>query len=219
MNREQIAALIDHTLLKPESTRAEVEAHCRQALTHPFATVCVQPLWTSLCASVLRGTRVKPATVVDFPFGLSSTKIKIAQTVQACEDGAKELDMVLHVGALKSGDDRTAEEGIRAVVGAAGSVPVKVIIETCYLTREEKVRACRMVESCGARFVKTSTSFGPAGATVEDVALMRQTVGDRLGVKASGGIRDLQTFLRMVEAGASRIGTSSALKILEASNQ
>jgi deoxyribose-phosphate aldolase len=212
--KARIAPLIDHTQLKPEATEADIRRLCEEAVQYGFATVFVHPCWVKDCARWLRGSRVKVGTVVGFPFGANHTRIKAAEAAQDVRDGADELDMVINVGWLKSGKMNQVKEDIRRVVQAAHGKPVKVIIETCLLTDEEKVRACLAAKTAGAAFVKTSTGFNKAGATVSDVALLRRVVGPEMGVKASGGIRDLTTALQLVEAGATRIGTSAGVKIM-----
>jgi len=212
-----IAALIDHTSLKPEVTRADIERLCKEALQLKFASACVNPVFLPFVAALLHGSTIKACAVVGFPLGANLTAIKVAEAQAAIHDGASEIDMVIHIGALKIGLDDSVSSDIRAVCDAAHDADAicKVIIETCLLTQEEKHRACRLAVAAGADFVKTSTGFGSAGATVADVALMRQIVGPDLGVKASGGIRTLDDLLKMVDAGASRIGSSNGVKIVE----
>jgi len=211
-----VARLIDHTLLKPEATPAQVRALCREARDHAFAAVCVNPLWVRVCAEELGGTAIAVASVAGFPLGASVPEVKAAEAARAVEDGAREVDMVLSVGALKGGDHRFVERDVAAVVEACrpGGALVKVILEAALLTDEEKTRACAIAKLAGAAFVKTSTGFGPGGATTDDVALMRRVVGPGVGVKAAGGIRDWAAARAMVAAGASRIGTSAGPKIL-----
>lgn len=212
-----VASLIDHTLLKPDATRAQVEQLCREAAQFQFATVCVNPTWVALCASLLRQTRVGVCTVVGFPLGATTSDTKQFETRRAIFDGAREIDMVINVGALKSGDVRLVEKDIEAVTCIcrdAGAVS-KVIIETALLSDEEKVTACTLAKAAGADFVKTSTGFSTGGATAGDVALMRRVVGAEMGVKASGGVRDLAGLQAMVAAGASRVGASASVKILQ----
>lgn len=213
---KSINLIIDHTLLKPDATLAQVEQLCREAKTHHFATVCVNPIYVKNASDLLRGSTVLPITVVGFPLGASTTVQKVYETQSAIEDGAREIDMVIAIGKLKSRDDFYVESDIRAVVEAAGEIPVKVIIESALLSDDEIVRACLCARRAGAAFVKTSTGFGPGGAKREHVALMRQTVGPDIGVKASGGIKTLEDALAMIEAGATRIGTSSSVVISEA---
>jgi deoxyribose-phosphate aldolase len=211
----ELAPLIDHTLLKPEASRADIEKLCNEARQFKFASVCVNPCNVRLVAGLLEGTFVKVCSVVGFPLGASKKEVKAYETRRALLDGAKEIDMVMNVGAMKSGDLRLVEEDMREVKETCGSrVITKVILETALLTDEEKVQACRIAKKVGMDFVKTSTGFGPGGATVEDVRLMRSIVGERMGVKASGGIRDTETAVRMVEAGATRIGASASVKIV-----
>lgn len=211
-----VAQLIDHTLLKPDATGQEIERLCREAAEHRFATVCVNPVWVSTCASLLRGTPVLVCSVVGFPLGATTTDVKGFETRRVIFDGAREVDMVINIGALKSGDLRTVERDIDAVAQPCRDCGVvsKVIIEAAYLSDEEKVTACTLAKAAGADFVKTSTGFGPGGATVADVALMRRVVGADMGVKAAGGVRDLDSLKAMVAAGASRVGASAGVKIL-----
>ena len=205
--------LFDHTILKADATREMVERVCREAREHHFMSVCVNSYYTGFVADELQGSDVRVCTVVGFPLGQMSTKAKAAETRIAVEDGADEIDMVINVGALKGGDDAVVFEDIRAVRKACEGKVLKVIIETCLLNEEEKVRACRRAMEAKADFVKTSTGFSTGGATKEDVALMRKTVGDTMGVKASGGIRDKEKAVEMLEAGADRLGTSATIAI------
>lgn len=210
-----LARMIDHTLLKPDATRDEIEKLCQEALTYQFASVCVNPHWVPLAAQLLKGSPVKVCTVIGFPLGATSTAAKAFEAADAIAHGAQEVDMVLNIGALKSGDLDTVQQDIAAVVEAArGKALVKVILETGLLTRDEKITACRLAKAAGADFVKTSTGFGHGGATVEDVALMRETVGPEMGVKASGGVRDAATARAMIQAGANRIGASAGVSIV-----
>jgi deoxyribose-phosphate aldolase len=210
-----LAPLIDHTVLKPDATESEVRAIGREALESGFASVCVNPCWVPVCRELAGKSRVRVCSVVGFPFGASHSAIKAREAAQAVSDGAREIDMVMNVGALKSGHSGDVCADIEAVASAVGKgVILKVIIETCLLTDEEKVLACELAVKAGAHFVKTSTGFAASGATEHDVALMRRTVGLKIGVKASGGIRDFETALTMVRAGATRIGTSSGLKLV-----
>ncbi len=214
-----VAGLIDHTLLKPDATRAELDQLCREAAEFGFATVCVNPTWVALCASRLASTRVGVCTVVGFPLGATVADVKQFETRRAIADGAREIDMVINIGALKSGDLATVERdiaGVTDVCRACGAVS-KVIIEAAFLTDDEKVAACTLAKAAGADFVKTSTGFGPGGATIADVALMRRVVGDDMGVKAAGGVRDLAGLKAMVEAGATRVGASAGVKIVQQS--
>ncbi|MCZ0755556.1 deoxyribose-phosphate aldolase [Anoxybacillus sp. J5B_2022] len=211
-----IAKMIDHTLLKANTTKAQIVQLCKEAKEYGFASVCVNPTWVATAAELLKGTDVKVCTVIGFPLGANTPETKAFETKDAIEKGATEVDMVINIGALKDGDDELVERDIRAVVEAAkGKALVKVIIETCLLSEEEKVRACRLAVQAGADYVKTSTGFSTGGATVEDITLMRKTVGPNIGVKASGGVRDLQGAEAMIEAGATRIGTSSGVAIVQ----
>ena len=213
-----IAALIDHTILKPEATRADVVKVCREARQYSFASVCVNPYWVPLVRGELAGSPVKVCTVVGFPLGATTTEAKAAETAIAVRDGAQEIDMVINVGALRSGDHDAVKADIAAVVKAAhaGGAIVKVILENALLDDAQKSTGCLLAKAAGADFVKTSTGFGPSGATAHDVELMRHAVGPRMGVKASGGIRTLDDLKAMTAAGASRIGASASVKIVEA---
>jgi deoxyribose-phosphate aldolase len=211
------ASLVDHTLLKPEASEADITRLCEEAAEYKFASVCVNPVWVKTSACVLRGSGVPVCTVVGFPLGATLPDVKAYETRRAIFDGAREIDMVINIGALKSGDDCAVEYDIRAVVEAAheSGVLVKTIIEAALLTDDEKVRACLAAKSAGADFVKTSTGFAKSGATVADVALMRRTVGPDLGVKAAGGVRGISDARAMIEAGATRIGASVGVKIAQ----
>jgi len=211
------ASLIDHTLLKPEATDEDIKHLCAEAARYRFASVCVNPTWVRTAACALHGTGIPVCTVIGFPLGATITDVKAYEARRAIMDGAREVDMVINVGALKSGDDCLVENDIRAVVEAAHeyNVTTKVIIETALLTDDEKVRACEAAKRAGADFVKTSTGFSKGGATVSDVLLMRRTVGQDLGVKASGGVKNLEDARKMVEAGATRIGASVGVKIAQ----
>ncbi len=209
------ARLIDHTILKAEATPAAVERLCDEAVRYGFGAVCVNSAYVPLAAARLRGTGIKVCSVVGFPLGAMAPEVKAFEARWAVEHGAAEVDMVLAVGRLKAGDDAVVAADIRGVVAAAAGAAIKVIIEACYLTDEEKERACRLAAEAGADFVKTSTGFGPSGATAADVALMRRTVGEKLGVKAAGGIRDLATALAMLAAGADRLGMSAGVAVIE----
>lgn len=210
-----LAGYIDHTLLKPEASQADVKKICDEAKEHHFASVCVNPSYIGFVAKELEGSGVTPCCVVGFPFGTHTPGAKAAETLEAVENGAREVDMVLNVGAVKSGDWALVEEDIGAVVRAAGDkAGVKVILETCLLTDEEKVKACQISKKAGAAFVKTSTGYSSGGATAHDVALMRQTVGPDVGVKASGGVRTYEDAVAMIEAGANRLGASAGVKII-----
>ena len=212
-----IASYIDHTLLKQDATGAQIDQLCAEAAQYHFASVCVNPYYVPRCVKNLKGTDVKVCTVVGFPLGATTTETKVFETLQAVASGATEIDMVINVCALKSGHIKGVEQDIQALVAAVeGKAILKVIIETCLLTDEEKVLACQIAKRCGAEFVKTSTGFSTGGATVEDIALMRKTVGPDMGVKASGGIRDYAKAKAMVEAGATRIGASAGIAIVEA---
>jgi deoxyribose-phosphate aldolase len=215
-----LAKTIDHTLLKAIATAGQVHELCAEARKFGFASVCVNPCWVSLCAKELAGSDIAVCTVIGFPLGANASETKAAEARLAVSQGAREVDMVINLGAAKSGDWKAVEEDIRGVVavsrdaGGAADVAVKVIIETCYLSDAEKVKACEAAARAGARFVKTSTGFGTGGASVEDVRLMRKTVGDRLKVKASGGIRSYHDAILMLDAGADRIGASSSVAIV-----
>jgi deoxyribose-phosphate aldolase len=211
------SSLIDHTLLKPEASEADIKKLCSEAAQYGFASVCVNPAWVKKAAEFLRGTSVPVCTVIGFPLGATLPDVKAFEARRAIFNGAREVDMVINIGALKSGDDCTVEDDIRAVADAAheNGVLCKVIIETALLTDEEKVRACLASKNAGADFVKTSTGFAKGGATVEDVALMRRVVGSDLGVKASGGVKGIEDAKAMVEAGATRIGASVGVKIAQ----
>lgn len=213
-----IAALIDHTILKPEATRDDVVKICREARQYGFASVCVNPYWVPLVRAELAGSAVKVCTVVGFPLGATSTEAKVAETAAAVRVGAQEIDMVINVGALRSGDLDAVRQDIRRVVETAheaGAI-VKTILETALLDDAQKTAACKLAQQAGADFVKTSTGFGTAGATAHDVALMRGVVGPGMGVKAAGGIRTLSDLRAMTAAGATRIGASASIKIVEA---
>ena len=210
-----LAKYIDHTLLKADATPEQIAKVCDEALEYRFASVCVNSCHVPLVARKLKGSDVKTCCVVGFPLGAMITPAKACEAAVAVEAGAEEVDMVINIGALKSGDREAVLEDIRAVVRAAGDALVKVIIETCLLTDEEKVLACELSKQAGAAFVKTSTGFSTGGATAADVALMRRTVGADMGVKASGGVRDLDGALAMIQAGASRIGASAGIRIIK----
>jgi deoxyribose-phosphate aldolase len=214
-----VASMIDHTLLKPDATRASIEELCREAAQFKFATVCVNPTWVALASRLLSGTGVKVCSVVGFPLGATTPDVKGYETRRAIFDGAREIDMVINVGALKSGDLRVVECDIEAVTGPcrdAGALS-KVIIEAALLTDDEKITACTLAKAAAADYVKTSTGFGPGGATAADVALMRRVVGAEMGVKAAGGVRDLEGLKAMVAAGATRVGASAGVKIVQES--
>jgi deoxyribose-phosphate aldolase len=223
MHVDELAKTIDHTLLRADAPRREVEALCREADHYHFATVCILPCWVSLAAELLRASDVRVCTVISFPHGADTARIKIAAAEEAVAQGADELDVVINLPALLSGDVLAVRDELRAVVNAVrlrsvnsgkGAVIVKVIIETCYLNNKMKRLACRVAEMAGADFVKTSTGTGPKGATAHDVELLRDALGEHVGVKASGGIRSLADVERMLNAGASRIGTSAGVAIM-----
>lgn len=214
-----VSSMIDHTLLKPDACRAEIEKLCREAAEFHFATVCVNPAWVATAAALLRGSGVGVCSVVGFPLGATTADVKNYETRRAIFDGATEIDMVINIGALKSGDLRTVERDIESVVDPCKqcSVISKVIIEAALLTDEEKITACTLSKAAGADFVKTSTGFASGGATAADVALMRRVVGADMGVKAAGGVRDLEGLKAMVAAGATRVGASAGVKIVQES--
>jgi deoxyribose-phosphate aldolase len=214
LSAAQLATFIDHTILKADATGKDIEKLCAEAREHKFYSVCVNGSRVAQARHLLEGTGIRVASVVGFPLGAMSADAKRFETEAAIDDGAQEIDVVLNVGRLKDGDDKYVLHELRDVVEAADERPVKVILETCLLTNEQKVRACKLVIESGARFVKTSTGFGTGGATVADVKLLRETVGPKFGVKASGGIRDTQTALAMIQAGATRLGTSASVTII-----
>ena len=211
-----LASYIDQTLLKPDAALKDIEKLCAEARGHNFHAVCVNGSWVAQARHFLDGCDVKVATVVGFPLGATDSDTKRYETEAAIDNGAQEFDVVINLGRLKDGDDEYVLRELRDVVEAADERPVKVIIETCLLTSAEKIRACRIVLDAGAQFVKTSTGFGTGGATVADVKLLREIVGEKFGVKAAGGIRDTQTALAMIEAGADRLGTSAGVAIVQA---
>ena len=217
MDSKTIAALIDHTLLKPEATVSDIRRICAEARQYGFASVCVNPYWVPLVAKELKGSGVKTCSVVGFPLGANLTATKIAETTAAVESGAQEIDMVINIGELLGGNYDAVRDDISAVVNQAslGGAIVKVIIETCLLPDEKKTTACLLAKESRASFVKTSTGFSTFGARVEDVAMMRRVVGPAMGVKASGGIRTLDDLQKMVAAGATRVGASASVKIVE----
>lgn len=206
---------IDHTLLKPDASQEQIETLIEEAKKYDFASVCVNPTWVNFAAQALKATDVKVCTVIGFPLGANTPELKAFETSDAIQNGANEIDMVINIGALKSRNFDLVERDIRAVVEAAKGTLVKVIIETCLLTDDEKVKACQIAQKAGSDFVKTSTGFSTGGATVEDVALMRKTVGPDMGVKASGGARSYEDALAFIKAGATRIGASSGVAIME----
>ena len=207
--------LIDHTVLKPETQEAAVVKLCKEALEHNFASVCVNPTFVELCSKMLKGSEVKVCTVIGFPLGANTKEVKGFEASDAVSKGAEEIDMVINIGALKDKKDDYVYEEIKYIKECCHGKLLKVIIETCLLTEEEKVRACELSKKAGADFVKTSTGFSTGGATKEDIALMRKTVGAELGVKASGGVRTYEDMITMIEAGATRIGTSNGVKLMK----
>ncbi|UJF35061.1 deoxyribose-phosphate aldolase [Paenibacillus hexagrammi] len=215
LNAKQIASYIDHTLLKPDASSEAIDKLCAEAAQYGFFSVCVNSQWVARCHKALEGTGVKVAAVVGFPLGASLSEVKAFEAAKAVENGASEIDTVLPIGLLLEGQYDAVREDIKKVVDAVkGKAIVKVIMETGFLNDEQKKMACKLSEEAGAHFVKTSTGFGPGGATAEDVRLMRQNVSASIGVKASGGVRDLQTAVAMIEAGATRLGTSSGVAIM-----
>ena len=215
MTRRQLASMIDHSLLRPNATREQLRKLCEEAMAYGFKAVCVNPIHVADAAHLLKGKEVLVCSVVGFPFGTHSPKTKAFETEEAIRLGAREVDMVIRVGALKEGRDREVVEDIHAVVQAAEGYPVKVILETSYLTLEEKIRGCRLSVEAGASFVKTSTGYAEEGAKVEDVRLMREIVGREFGVKAAGGIRTLADASKMIEGGANRLGTSGSVAMIK----
>ena len=216
MNKAQIAKMIDHTILKTEATESEIIKLCKEAIHYNFASVCVNPSMVPVAAKELKGTHVKVCTVIGFPLGATTTEVKAFETKDVIEKGATEVDMVINVGKLKERNLEYVKNDIKAVVEAAkGKALTKVIIETCLLTEEEKIIACKLSKEAGSDFVKTSTGFSTGGATVEDIKLMRETVGPEMGVKASGGVRSKKDALAMIENGATRIGASASISICE----
>ncbi len=214
-NKRQLAKMIDHTQLRAYATSDDIKKLCSEAKKYGFATVCVNPCWVPLASELLFGTDVKVCTVVGFPLGATTTETKVSEAKDAIRNGAQEIDMVINIGALKEKKYDFVRKDIQCVVESVGKVIVKVILETCYLTEEEKLKACELAKEAGARFVKTSTGFGTGGATVEDVALMRKTVGENMSVKAAGGIKTAEQAIAMINAGASRIGASASVEIVE----
>jgi len=211
-----VAKMIDHTLLKPETTLEQIRNLCEEGKRYGFFSVCVNPFWVKSCWENLKGSKIKVCSVSGFPLGANKIEIKAKEAEMVCSDGADEVDMVMNVGALKMKDFRLVQKDIEAVRKAIGEDRIlKVILETCVLTEEEKMAGAKIVLDSGADFVKTSTGFSLKGATIEDIKLLRKIVGDKIGVKASGGIRDYQTVIKMIEAGATRIGTSAGAKIME----
>ena len=219
MQRNQLAKLCDHTNLKAFSTTRDIEKLCREAREYGFASVCVNPCHVALAARLLKGSGVGICTVIGFPLGANTSAVKACETRDAIQNGATEVDMVINIGALKEGDTQRVYEDIQGVVEAAAGVVTKVIIETCYLTDEEKVTACQLAQKAGADFVKTSTGFGTGGATAHDVELMKNTVGSSMKVKASGGMRTYADVIPVLEAGADRLGVSASVAILEGAEE
>jgi deoxyribose-phosphate aldolase len=214
----ELARKIDHTLLRPDGLVADFEKLCHEAIAHSFYSVCIPPYYISLAKKLLRGTDVKVCTVIGFPHGLNDSPTKVFEIQRAFDCGADEFDVVLNISALKSGEDRAVKNELISLVKAAQGKPLKVILETSLLTDAEKILACRLCDEAGAAFVKTSTGFAKGGATVEDVKLMRESVGPKVQVKASGGIRDRETALAMIAAGATRLGTSQGIAIISGAN-
>jgi deoxyribose-phosphate aldolase len=214
ITKQQLVGMIDHSLLKPNATQEELKKLCEEAIEYGFKAVCINPTHVADAVQLLKGKEVLVCSVVGFPFGTHSHRTKAFETEEVIRIGAREVDMVIQIGALKEGRDHHVVGDIRAVVQAARGCPVKVILETCYLTVDEKIRGCRLSMEAGASFVKTSTGFASGGATVEDVRLMREVVGKDFGVKAAGGIRTLEDAIKMIEAGANRLGTSGSIAII-----
>lgn len=215
ITKEHLSNMIDHSLLRPNATHDQLVKLCQEAMEYQFKAVCVNPIHVEEAVQMLEGSKVLVCSVVGFPFGTHSQKTKAFETEEVIRFGTREIDMVMRVGALKDGKDREVMEDIQAVVQAAKGYPVKVILETCYLTAQEIIRGCKLVVEAGASFVKTSTGFAEGGAKVEDLRLMRETVGKDFGVKAAGGIRTLEDALKMIEAGANRLGTSASVAIVQ----
>jgi len=211
---DDLARYIDHTLLKPDATADDIDRLCAEAVEHRFASVCINPFWVSRAAGNLKGTGIPVASVIGFPFGATSAEIKAHEARQVIRAGAREIDMVINIGALKNRDFALVLNDIQSVVNASRPHPVKVILETSQLTSEEKIAGCALAKAAGAAFVKTSTGFTGGGATAEDVALMRKVVGDEIGVKASGGVRSSEDAMKMIAAGANRIGASASVAIV-----
>lgn len=210
------ARMIDHTTLKPEVSLAQIEKLCIEGKEYRFCSICVNPIWVSYCVTALKGSGVRVCSVSGFPLGANKKEVKIKEAEMACQEGANEVDMVMNIGALKSGDLKSIEEEIKGLRNVLGKQRIlKVIIETCLLTDEEKIKATKIIMDCGADFVKTSTGFNIKGATYEDVKLLKELVKGKIKIKASGGIRDYPTALKMIQAGADRIGTSSGVKIIQ----
>lgn len=209
-----LSQFIDHTLLRPDACATEIEVCCQEAIDNNFFSVCIPPHYVCLAAKILKKSKIKICTVVGFPFGYNTTATKIFETKTAVDQGADEIDMVMNITALKSGDEELVLDDIQSVVRAANGRTVKVILETCYLTKEEKILACRLSLEGGAHFVKTSTGFGTAGATTDDIDLMVRAVGGKMGIKASDGIRNTEVALKMIKHGATRLGSSQSLNIV-----
>ncbi len=212
---EILADMIDHTNVKPDATIEDIKKLCNEATKYKFSCACVTPTNVAVANKLLKDTGVKVCAVIGFPFGTNTPEIKAFEALVAVEDGAAELDMVLNIGSLKSGEDVLVKRDIEGVVESADGMVVKVIIETALLTRKEKIRACLIAEEAGANFVKTSTGIGYPGANIEDIKLIKETIGENMGIKASGGIRDLETAIKMIDAGASKIGTSTGPLIMD----
>ncbi len=219
VTKRQLERMIDSTNLRPDATTEDIKKLCRDAKKYNFASVCVNPCFVSLAADLLISVEVKVCCAIGFPLGAATPESKVFEAKDAVRNGADEIDMVINIGALKDKKYEIVKKEIRDIVDVVGKVVVKVIIETCYLTDEEKIKACLIAKEAGAHFVKTSTGFGPKGATAEDVALMRKTVGPNMGIKASGGIRTIDDAVKMINAGANRIGTSRAVEIVEGIEQ
>ncbi len=214
-NTTEINRLIDHTLLKPEATRTQIQALCQEALEHHFFSVCLNPFYVSFAKHILKGSDVSVCTVIGFPLGANTTETKVFETKKAIDDGADEIDMVINIGAIKNNEWKLVEEDIRGVVNAADKKIVKVIFETCLLTEDEIIKACEASSSAGAHFVKTSTGFSTNGATIANVQLMKKNILSTMEVKASGGVRDLEAATEFINAGATRLGTSSGIAIMK----
>jgi len=219
VTKRQLERMIDSTNLRPDATTEDIKKLCRDAKKYNFASVCVNPCFVSLAADLLISVEVKVCCAIGFPLGAATPESKVFEAKDAVRNGADEIDMVINIGALKDKKYEIVKKEIKDIVDVVGKVVVKVIIETCYLTDEEKIKACLIAKEAGAHFVKTSTGFGPKGATAEDVALMRKTVGPNMGIKASGGIRTIDDAVKMINAGANRIGTSRAVEIVEGIEQ
>lgn len=216
MKKEELAKMIDHTILKPQATKESIENLCKEALEYKFASVCINPTNIELAAKMLKGSEVKVCTVIGFPLGANTTEVKVFETKDAIAKGANEVDMVINIGKLKDKDYDYVQKDIKSVVEAADKKAVtKVIIETCLLTDDEKIMACKLAKDAGADFVKTSTGFSTGGATPADIKLMRETVGPDMGVKASGGVRSIEDAEAVIKNGATRIGASSSIEIVE----